>query len=149
MDPVHFARVPHSEAAAWARTAIPEQQRNLPLVRGLQIQNYDNDLRSGEIAKGYIIIGTLGCFVKLDGGSTAILSNNHVAAGENLGVIGDRITQPGATDIEGANEIATLTRFVALQPSAPGTSIADGNALLNEIDAALGGLQGGIAFGQG
>lgn len=65
---------------------------------------------------------------------TAILSNKHVAAGENRGVIGDRITQPGAAAHASANQIATLTRFVALQPSARGTTIVDGTVVLNEID---------------
>ncbi len=64
-DPLSLARVPHSGPASPAvGSLIPEQQQQRPLVCGLQIQNYDNDVRTGEIAKGYIIIGALGCFVK-------------------------------------------------------------------------------------
>lgn len=149
MDPVHFARIAHSgPRATRLEAAMPEQQSHLPLVCGLQIQNYDDDVRTGEIDKGYIIIGTLGCFVKMEGGQPAVVSNNHVLAGENRGLIGDRICQPGVAAMTGANEVATLTRFVPLQPSPAGGTIANGTAVLNEVDAALAGLHDAAAFKQ-
>src|SRR5205814_6017821 len=86
-------QVPHPQAASF----IPERGLIRPLVCGLQIQNVDDDTRqrkAGALKPGFIIIGTLGCYVTLTDGSTAILSNNHVLAGENRGVKGkDRILQ--------------------------------------------------------
>ena len=71
-----------------AASFVPEQQLHRPLVCGLQVQNVDDDDRqrqAGQLGAGLIIIGTLGGFVKLANGSDAILSNNHVLAGENRG----------------------------------------------------------------
>jgi len=45
-------------------------------VCGLQIENADDDQRTGVVAGGHIIVGTLGCFVRLAAGGLAILSNN-------------------------------------------------------------------------
>ncbi len=149
-DPLSLARVPHSGPASPAvGSLIPEQQQQRPLVCGLQIQNYDNDVRTGEIAKGYIIIGTLGCFVKLSNNSIAILSNNHVVAGENAGINGhDRILQPGAAAFAASTHVATLTDFVALNPSPPGASIAAGTVVLNDVDAGVAGVVAGVRYSQ-
>src|SRR5436309_1367966 len=89
------AQVPYPLAASF----VPEQQSHRPLVCGLQVQNVDDDDRqrqAGELGPGFLVIGTLGCFVRLASGSDAALSNNHVLAGENRGRKGqDRILQPG------------------------------------------------------
>lgn len=148
LDPAHLARVPFAgPASPGVGSVIPEQQAHLPLRCGLQIQNYDDDVRSGEIARGYIIIGSLGCFVKLASGEIAILSNNHVVAGENRGIrTQDRIAHPGSSSL--AQHIATLTDFTALLPSPAGASIADGTAQLNEIDAGVATLATKIGYAQ-
>ena len=62
-----------------------------------------------------ITAGTLGCLVE-KGGKKYILSNNHVLANSNEGVIGDAILQPGTYD-GGAfpyDRIATLAEFVKI-----------------------------------
>ena len=61
--------------------------------------------------------GTLGATVKdKDTGRLVILSNNHVLADSNNGVVGDPIFQPGPYD-GGTyqDEIAALTRFVPIE----------------------------------
>jgi S1-C subfamily serine protease len=129
---------------------VPEQQLHRPIVCGLQIQNVDDDDRqrkAGQLQPGYIIIGTLGCFVKLVTGETAILSNNHVLAGENRGQKGkDRILQPGNLAFSSDEHIATLSDFVALSPSPNNARPAEGNVIYNEVDAAIAELQDGIQF---
>jgi hypothetical protein len=149
-DPSSLARVPHSgPASPGVGSLIPEQQQQRPLVCGLQIQNYDNDVRTGEIAKGYIIIGTLGCFVKLSSNAVAILSNNHVVAGENGGVKGkDHILQPGAATFTASMHIATLTDFVRLNPSPAGASIVAGTVVLNDVDAGVAAISDGTNYSQ-
>jgi hypothetical protein len=64
-----FLKVPHTgPGSPQASTVVPETARHLPLVGGLQIQNFDDDVRQGIIPKGFIIIGTLGCLVRLADG---------------------------------------------------------------------------------
>jgi hypothetical protein len=69
---------------------------------------------TGFLASGFIMAGTLGCFVR-SGSSTAlyILSNNHVLADENRYPKGGSIVQPGALDggSPTADRVAKLTRF--------------------------------------
>jgi S1-C subfamily serine protease len=131
---------------------IPEQGSARPIACGLQIQNVDDDDRqrtAGKLQPGYIIIGTLGCFVTLSDGSTAILSNNHVLAGENRGVKGkDRILQPGNLTFLAAQHVATLTDFVTLKPSPGNARPARGNVVFNAVDAAVAKLQNGMTFTQ-
>jgi hypothetical protein len=147
-DPVTLARVPHSgPASPGLGSLISEQQAHTPLVCGLQIQNFDQDTRSGEIAAGFMIVGTLGCFVQLSNGDRAILSNNHVVAGENDGKVGDTILQPGSATPATAS--ATLTDFVRLQPSPPGASIAAGNVIFNDVDAGVATINPGLQHTQG
>jgi hypothetical protein len=147
-DPVTLARVPHSgPASPGIGSLIPEQQPHPSLVRGLQIQNFDEDNRSGEIAAGFMTVGTLGCFVQLSNGDPAILSNNHVVAGENAGQPGDSILQPGSATPAAAS--ARLTHFVRLQPSPPGASIAAGNVIFNDVDAGVAALNTGLQHTQG
>jgi hypothetical protein len=73
---------------------------------------------TGFLATGFIMAGTLGCFVR-SGSSTAlyILSNNHVLADENRYAKGGSIVQPGALDggSPTADRVAKLTRFVRLE----------------------------------
>jgi hypothetical protein len=141
-------RIPHPAAAS----VVPERQLTRPLVCGLQIQNVDDDERqrqAGELQPGYIVIGTLGCFVKLEAGTAAVLSNNHVLAGENRGLKGqDRILQPGSVSFTAAQHIATLTDFVALSPSPANARPAKGNVVYNDVDAAVAEVKSGVAFQQ-
>ncbi len=73
---------------------------------------------TGFLATGFIMAGTLGCFVR-SGSSTAlyILSNNHVLADENRYAKGGSIVQPGALDggSPTADRVAKLTKFVRLE----------------------------------
>src|SRR5262245_5022164 len=89
---------PASPAAA---SVIPEVNRHRPLVSGLQIQNFDDDFRQGVLDRGFMIVGTLGCFVRLPGGGIGFVSNNHVVVGENRSIrAADRILQPGTVAFE-------------------------------------------------
>lgn len=138
---------PGSPAAA---SVIPEVRRHRPAVCGLQIQNFDDDDRQGVTAKGFIIIGTLGCFVRLDDGGIALLSNNHVIAGENRGVRGaDRILQPGDIAHDPADQVAVLTDYADILDSPPGAMPASGLVNFNVIDAGVARLGVGVAFRQG
>jgi len=77
---------------------------------------------TGFLGNGFIIAGTLGCFV-VSGTSPAlyILSNNHVLADENRYARGGAIVQPGTLDggNPAADRVAKLTRFVPLVPGQP------------------------------
>ena len=87
-----------------------------------------------------ITAGTLGCLVTdLTDGRMCILSNNHVLAAENAGLIGDAILQPGPFDggVDPADRIATLKRFVMLNNPSPNTvdcAIAEVLNLADVID---------------
>lgn len=135
-------KVPHSgPASPAAASVVPEVRRHRPPRCGLQIQNYDDDLRQGVIAQGYIIIGTVGCFVRLQDGRPGFLSNNHVIAGENRGQNGaDRILQPGSRIFDPADHIATLMDFEGLRTSPPSARPARGGVNFNELDAATAAL---------
>ena len=144
-DAVPLFRIPQPSATLGAAAAaIPEQQRHRPICCGLQIQNVDDDDREGELAKGLMIVGTIGCFVKRNGTGVHILSNNHVLAGENRGAIGDRILQPGSSAFDSGQFVATLSAFVPLAFSPHGASLAAGTAVLNDVDAALAEVESGI-----
>ncbi len=90
----------------------------------------------GFIANGFIVAGTLGCFVRPRSGSSStlyILSNNHVLADENRYARGGHILQPGTLDggSPTADRVAKLTRFVRLvagQPNFVDCAIAKLNA---------------------
>jgi hypothetical protein len=137
-------------AAPGAASLVIEQKLFRPLCAGLQIQNFDDDIRTKTIAGGHIIIGTLGCFVRLTGGKGALLSNNHVVAGENRGKKAkDRILQQGAGAFSKSLHVATLTNFVKINSSSPGASVIAGTAILNVVDAGVAEIQTSIKFGQG
>lgn len=128
---------------------VPEQRRHNPLVCGLQIENFDDDIRTATIAGGHFVIGTLGCFVILSNGDTALLSNNHVVAGENRGVRGtDRITHPGSGTFLAADHVATLTDYVNIVSSASGVTPATGTVNFNDIDAGVATLQPNVIHHQ-
>ncbi len=69
--PIKYVDIP-DEVKPLVLTLSTEDLRTeiRPLVNGLQIQNYDDDMR-----KGSVHIGTLGCFVKLSDGRVGLLSN--------------------------------------------------------------------------
>ena len=76
----------------------------------------------GFIANGFIMAGTLGCFVRSKTGNTLyILSNNHVLADENRYPIAGNILQPGTLDggSPTSDRVAKLTRFVRLMTGQP------------------------------
>jgi len=121
---------------ATAGSVLPEQQRQRPLVCGLQIQNFDDDSRQKIFAQSAIIVGSIGCFVK-KGKVTFILSNNHVVAGENRGKSGDRILQDGALKFKNTLQIANLGSFVPIQFSPLGATVIKGNVVFNDVDAGI------------
>jgi hypothetical protein len=146
-DAVPLLRIPHGSPAVAAAAAptIPEQQMHRPICCGLQIQNFDDDDREGELAKGLMIVGTLGCFVKKNGAGLHILSNNHVVAGENRGMIGDRIFQPGAATSDPSQLVAKLSGFEPLLFSPHGASIPAGNVVFNDVDAGIAEVESTVA----
>jgi hypothetical protein len=88
----------------------------------------------GSVGHHKISAGTIGGFVALRDGATAILSNNHVLANENLAAVGDAVYQPGPADGgTAAEQVARLSRFIRLR--------RHGNA----VDAAAAAVIDGIA----
>ena len=140
-DLKHLVRLPRSGAGSpQAASTMPEQQQWRPLVCGLQVENFDDDTRTGEIAAGDMVVGSLGCFVRMGDGTVCILSNNHVIAGENRGINGsDRILQPGDPVLAPADQVAVLTDFAPINFSPVGTSPGAG-AVMNDIDAGIAAL---------
>jgi hypothetical protein len=80
------------------------RQRRRPCPPGYSIGHYS------------ITAGTLGAWVRRDDDGFHILSNNHVLAASNAGVIGDWIIQPGKADDGSITEdkFAQLEKFVAI-----------------------------------
>jgi hypothetical protein len=149
-DPQSLVRLPHSgPGSPGVASLIGEQQRHRALVCGLQIQNFDDDFGQGEIAGGNMIVGTLGCFVRLADQRVALLSNNHVVAGANRGrARPDRILQPGSKVFSPGDHAATLTDFKDLLVSPPGASVTAGTAVMNQIDAGIAVLSSGASHSQ-
>jgi hypothetical protein len=137
-------------ASPAASSLVQEVGRHRPLVSGLQIQNFDDDLREGVLDKGLMIVGTLGCFVRLPDGEPGFLSNNHVVAGENRGRRkADRILQPGGGTFDPADLVGILEDFVDLRVSPVGATPRKGNAIFNEVDAGVVRLSTEVSFNQG
>jgi hypothetical protein len=92
-------------------------------------------LRMGtSVGHSAITAGTLGAFVELANGATAMLSNNHVLANENLAKIGDPILQPGPFDGGTAvDQVARLSAFARLS-----------RRRRNSIDAAVAKIEDGV-----
>ncbi|RUR71064.1 hypothetical protein EJP67_28820 [Variovorax guangxiensis] len=102
IDIKFVGRIQKRAALSW------EQRRHRPLKIGISVGHRD------------ITAGTLGCFVQraIDGEwVTFILSNNHVLAKENLGVIGDAVLQPGRLDngTPSKDKVAELSNFIPLK----------------------------------
>ncbi len=72
----------------------------------------------GGVSVGHekVSAGTLGCLVKKND-QICILSNNHVLADQNEGILGSAILQPGKIDggLYPIDRIATLSNFVRIQ----------------------------------
>ena len=106
MIPKHFAGLPTDVIKRKPMTALALEDptgRFRPAPGGVSIGHHA------------ITAGTLGCYAKHDG-KLYILSNNHVMANSNNGVIGDNILQPGPHDggtVE-KDTIANLTDFVPI-----------------------------------
>ena len=85
---------------------------------------------------GYVMAGTFGAVVS-GGGTTYILSNNHVLADENALAIGSAIFQPGLLDHgnPAKDQVARLTRFITLKA---GPANAVDAAIAEVVSAALG-----------
>lgn len=144
-----LVEVPLAQAIPAAADAIPERDAHNSLCSGLQIQNFDDDERSGTIARGNMSVGTLGCFVSLADGRQAMISNNHVLGGHNDGRAGDRVLQPGAGAFEDGLHVANLASFVPLRWSPAGASPTDAAGVeYNEVDAAVAELRTAVR-GQG
>ncbi len=57
----HHVKVPYSgPGSPTVGSHVLEQGRFRPLFSGLQMENYDDDVRTNVISKGYIVVGTLG-----------------------------------------------------------------------------------------
>ncbi|HEY2291657.1 MAG TPA: trypsin-like serine protease [Thermoanaerobaculia bacterium] len=137
-------------ASPAASSLVQEVGHHRPLVSGLQIQNFDDDIREGVLDKGLMIVGTLGCFVRLPDGKPGFLSNNHVVAGENRGrPKADRILQPGGGTFDPADLAGILEDFVGLMVSPVGATPKKGNAIFNEVDAGVVRLNAEASFNQG
>lgn len=141
-------RVPLQGSKGRGGNLTLEQERHRPIVCGLQIQNLDCDHRVGNIQSGFIKIGTLGCFVEVDG-IVCLLSNNHVLAGGNDGQPGDKIVQPEIDGPPENNWIAELKEYVPLQYSPYSASLAAGNIVLNEVDAGIATINKDVPYQQG
>ncbi|MGH7485792.1 MAG: hypothetical protein ACREMY_09355, partial [bacterium] len=127
-DVRYVGQIRARKAKAKAQAALWFRSKNRPLLIGSSV---------GFIASGFVMAGTLGCFVK-KGSSNAlyILSNNHVLADENRYKKGKPITQPGGLDggNPSADVVAKLSAFVRLDPSKA-----------NLVDCAIAKLVSGIA----
>ncbi|PRQ04470.1 hypothetical protein ENSA5_07010 [Enhygromyxa salina] len=125
-----------------------EQGQQRPLCAGLQVQNWDCDLRRGVLGAGRMEVGSLGMLIGR-GDETLIVSNNHVLAGQNRGQIGDRVAQPGGASLATDGVIAHLERFVELRPSPLGATPARANVVWNRVDAAVARLAAGVGWQPG
>ncbi len=91
------------------RLAVGEfTMRQRPLLRGYSVAHVD------------VTAGTIGGFVETDDGYVGILSNNHVLANSNEGLLGDDVFQPGPADAGGPkarNHVGWLEAYVPLSLS--------------------------------
>lgn len=137
-DPTTLARMPaRPQDRPLAAARVPERAPRRPLACGLEVQNLDDDLRQ-DLLPDQVTIGTLGGFVRLPDGRPAILSNNHVLAGENRGKRRrDRILQPGRDELDDSAHVATLHQYASLRKSRARASAARDDVTWNTIDAAV------------
>lgn len=119
-------------------SVVPEASSRRPLVCGLEIQNFDDDDRQGVVQQGYKIVGSIGCFVRLDDFMPAILSNNHVVAAEGRGITGsDRILQPGSSTFDVMSQAGILGNFIPLIPSPISARRQRRDRIYNDVDAGI------------
>lgn len=86
--------------------SIDPTQRFRPITPGISVGHYA------------ITAGTIGSIVRdLNSGVRLILSNNHVLANSNAGLVGDDILQPGPYDggVIDKDTVALLLRYVPIQ----------------------------------
>jgi len=112
-------RAPRDSTGTTQATVVWYQQNTRPLLIGASV---------GHVA---ITAGTLGAFVKR-GGTTYLLSNNHVLANEDRGRVADRILQRAAYDggREPSERVARLRFWSKLKKT--GANVVD--AAIAEID---------------
>lgn len=114
-----FRRLPATAAARASKraaTGIPNPRTKIrPAQPGCSVGFQDPNNQ-------FLMAGTFGAVVK-DKNGTYVLSNNHVLADENRLPSGAEIFQPGLLDNgkPATDQIAALTRFVALQAQQPNT----------------------------
>lgn len=131
-----------------SQAMIHEQGPQRPLCAGVQLQNYDADLRAGLIAADRMEVGTLGMAIEHAEG-ILLLSNNHVLAGLNGGQVGDRVAQPGGATLREGEVVARLERFVELLPSPATAHPMRGDVIWNRVDAAFAKLVAGVPWQPG
>jgi hypothetical protein len=117
------------------------RREQMALSWGAGIKNYDNALREGGLS--HARVGSIGCFVEMVTGEVAILSTNHVLAGANKGIVGDRIVQGDASGQELESGIARLHSFVPLIFS---QGKSGGEKMWNQVDAAIAVLNAGQEY---
>lgn len=112
------------------------------------LQHVVRPLRPGlSVAHPSVTAGTLGGFVRLDG-RLAVLSNNHVLAASDAGVLGDPVLQPGPADGgRAADRIGTLSAFEPLAAHRPNLVDAAVAVLDDGVEAEPGRLPGGPLTG--
>jgi hypothetical protein len=111
--------VPEVEAAS-GEPATPREYHPRPVPIGVSIGHPD------------VTAGTLGCRVS-NGCHTYILSNAHVIANENAGVIGDDTLQPGVFDAQPEDPDSTIGELSAYIPIVMSTL----PSTQNRVDAAI------------
>lgn len=117
-----------SASSVVAVTSANQKIQNLPIALGVSGGN------AGDSGSSKCCGGTLGALVSR-GGQNYILSNSHVLARTDSGVIGDLIIQPGLPDAScsttGTNQVATLSQFVDLESLPTGGPIDAALALVS------------------
>ena len=112
------------------------------------LQRRVRPLRPGlSVAHPSVTAGTLGGFVRTAAG-IAVLSNNHVLAASDTGLLGDPVLQPGPADAGlMADRVAALSGFVRFRDDAPNAVDAAVALLDPGVDADPGDLPGGPLTG--
>jgi hypothetical protein len=126
-------------------TAVPERAGHRPLACGLAIHNWSDDERENRVIAQQPFSGSIGCFVTLENGDSALLSAAHILSEGNTGLNGsDKIVQEPRTDTYVGHEAATLTDFVPLLTSPADARPELGNVAYNLVDAAVATLCDGV-----
>ncbi len=113
--------------------------------RALWYRSRTRPLRiGGSIGHHKITAGTLGCFVRREGGALLVLSNNHVLADENRARSGDPVIQPGNYDRgnDPADRVALLDRFVRMSARKPNLVDCATASVIEGIEADVSKLTG-------